>query len=88
MCSAYLSIPDTDNPVKKVKAIVKFTEHYSEDMHNILAAEGYAPKLYYCERVIGGVYMIVMEYVEGESIWAVILSPPPTWTPCGLLRVH
>ncbi|KAF6750847.1 hypothetical protein DFP72DRAFT_773738, partial [Ephemerocybe angulata] len=53
----------------KVKAIVKFTEHYSEDMHNILAAEGYAPKLYYCERVIGGVYMIVMEYVEGESIW-------------------
>ncbi|KAF5340332.1 hypothetical protein D9611_007947 [Ephemerocybe angulata] len=53
----------------KVKAIVKFTKHYSEDMHNILAAEGYAPKLYYCARVVGGVYMIVMEYVEGESIW-------------------
>ena len=35
----------------------------------MLAAEGLAPKLHYCAMVVGGVYMVVMDCVEGVPLW-------------------
>ena len=52
---------------------VKFTPKYHEDAHRLLAQQDppLAPALYFCGRVIGDVYMVVMEYIprtEGRSI--------------------
>jgi serine/threonine protein kinase len=53
----------------KEKVIVKFTARYNEKVHRLLAEAQLAPKLHFCERVIGDLYMVVMEYVEGKSVW-------------------
>ena len=47
------------------EVVVKFAVTYNAHVHRLLAAKDLAPKLYACERVIGGVYMIVMERVDG-----------------------
>ena len=49
--------------------IVKFTARYHEKAHCILASAGFAPKLHFCERVVGGLYMVVMDHVDGKSLW-------------------
>ena len=51
------------------EVIVKFTARYSEVAHCLLAMTGLAPRLHFCERVIGDLYMVVMELVDGKSIW-------------------
>jgi len=53
----------TDNDV-----IVKFTARYHKKAHRILAGAGFAPKLYFCERVVGGLCMVVMDRVDGKSL--------------------
>ena len=61
---------DTDQKVDtNHDVIIKFTACYNKEAHHLLAQAGFAPKLYFCERVIGGLYMVVMEYVDGKSLW-------------------
>jgi hypothetical protein len=50
--------------------VVKFCERYSEDAHRMLADAGLAPKLYYCSEVVGGVFMVVMEQVNGRDSYS------------------
>ncbi|KAF8335524.1 hypothetical protein F5887DRAFT_989005 [Amanita rubescens] len=49
--------------------VVKFTARYNEVAHRLLAMAGLAPGLHFCDRVIGDLYMVVMEHVNGKSIW-------------------
>jgi hypothetical protein len=50
------------------RVVVKFTATYNEEVHKLLAAEGLAPKLYSCSRVIGNLFMVVMERLEGMPL--------------------
>ena len=49
---------------------VKFAAKYNQDAHRRLAEAGLAPKLWFCERVadVGGLYVVVMDYVELDDI--------------------
>ena len=60
----YTATLDTDHEV-----IVKFTARYNEVAHRVLADAQLAPTLHFCERVIGGLYMVVMDHVVGKSVW-------------------
>lgn len=53
------------DPSGGVDVVVKFTKRYNERAHRILADEGLAPQLYYCSRIAGGLYMIVMKRACG-----------------------
>ena len=50
--------------------VVKFCERYGEDAHRTLADAGLAPKLHYCSEVVGGVFMVVMEQVDGRDSYS------------------
>lgn len=43
--------------------LVKFATTYCAEAHRILADKGLAPQLYHCRRVLGGMYMVVMEHL-------------------------
>jgi serine/threonine protein kinase len=58
------TLDDTNEEV-----IVKFTARYNEAAHRLLAKVQLAPNLHFCGRVVGDLYMIVMEYVDGTSVW-------------------
>ena len=45
--------------------VVKFCERYGEDAHRALADAGLTPRLHYCSKVVGGVYMVVMDFGDG-----------------------
>ncbi|KAI0338153.1 hypothetical protein BDW22DRAFT_815872 [Trametopsis cervina] len=51
------------------RVLIKFTECYSVRAHRILAdcERPKAPKLYFAERLLGGVWMVVMEYLGGQD---------------------
>ncbi|KAF8623060.1 hypothetical protein AX15_006528 [Amanita polypyramis BW_CC] len=51
------------------EVIVKFTARYNKVAHRLLAMAKLAPKLHFCDRVIGDLYMVIMERVNGKSIW-------------------
>jgi tRNA A-37 threonylcarbamoyl transferase component Bud32 len=51
------------------EVVVKFTARYNKEAHSLLADAGFAPKLHFCECVVGNVYMVVMDRIEGKSIW-------------------
>ncbi|KAG5649766.1 hypothetical protein H0H81_002108 [Sphagnurus paluster] len=57
--------------------LVKFTTRYNEKAHGILADAGLAPKLHFCTRVIGGLYMVVMDRVDGKSVWDLQVDNEP-----------
>jgi hypothetical protein len=59
----------TFNDTSQEVIIVKFTTRYNEAAHRILAEAQLAPTLHFCERVIGNLYMVVMDRVDGKSIW-------------------
>ena len=50
--------------------VVKFCERYGEDAHRMLADAGLAPKLHYCPEVVGGVFMVVIEQVDGRDSYS------------------
>ena len=58
----------TDDASIKV-VLVKFTARYNEVAHCLLADHdpSLAPALYHCVRVIGGLYMVVMEYMSNAK---------------------
>ena len=49
---------------RQVEVVVKFTVQYNEAAHRLLANHGYAPKLHYSSRLVGGMYMVVMDYID------------------------
>jgi hypothetical protein len=63
--SMYIATLDDTNQ----EVIVKFTARYNEAAHRLLAKAQLAPALHFCGRVIGGLYMIIMDRVDGRSIW-------------------
>ena len=48
--------------------VVKFAPQYGKEAHELLASKGLAPTLHCCECVVGGLYMIVMDRVEGRVL--------------------
>jgi len=52
----------------EVEVVVKFTATYNEVVHKLLAEKGLAPKLYACQRVIGNLFMVVMERIAGKPL--------------------
>ncbi|RXW13108.1 hypothetical protein EST38_g12746 [Candolleomyces aberdarensis] len=54
------------------EVVVKFTARYNEHAHRKLADAGLAPKLHFCGRVVGNVYMVIMDRVMGKSIWQLL----------------
>lgn len=53
------------------EVVVKFTAMYNKEAHTLLAKNGYAPKLYSCDRVIGDLFMVVMERLQGKPLASV-----------------
>lgn len=55
-----------------------FTENYNEDAHRLLADNNppLAPALYHCMRVVGGLYMVVMECMSSVKILHRFFVPP------------
>lgn len=51
------------------EVVVKFTSRYNETAHRNLAEAGFAPKLHFCARVVGSLYMVIMDRVDGKSLW-------------------
>ncbi len=51
--------------------VVKFCERYGEDAHRTLANVGLAPRLHYCSKVVGDVFMVVMDFVNGRDAYNV-----------------
>jgi hypothetical protein len=50
--------------------VVKFCERYGEDAHRALADAGLAPRLHYCSKVVGGVFMVVMDFVDSRDAYS------------------
>ena len=67
-----------------IDVVVKFVERYGEEAHQLLAEEHLVPQLLYCGRVgvhdddptFGELRMVVMEYVDGETLHEVKRVPP------------
>jgi hypothetical protein len=68
----YIATLDTRQEV-----VVKFTTRYNETVHCLLAKNHLAPKLHFCERVIGDLYMVVMDRVDGKSLWQLQIEGTP-----------
>ncbi|KAI0296795.1 hypothetical protein B0F90DRAFT_1877150 [Multifurca ochricompacta] len=47
--------------------LIKFCQAYHGNAHHIVADAGYAPQLFFCERLQGGVIIIIMELVDGRD---------------------
>ena len=73
---AKLVLDDHDGS-KQPDVVVKFTSSYNEEAHKLLAEHNLAPKLYGCHRVIGNLFMVVMERVKGKNIKAHELTEEP-----------
>ena len=51
------------------EVVVKFTAQYHPEAHRVLANKKLAPVLHACVPVCGGMLMVVMDYVQGETAW-------------------
>ncbi|KAG5633808.1 hypothetical protein H0H81_005158, partial [Sphagnurus paluster] len=49
------------------EVLVKFCETYHGQAYRLLAQAGRAPHLYFCERICGGVMIVIMELVKGRD---------------------
>lgn len=54
-----------------LEVAIKFSPTYNQEAHKFLAEKGHAPALHECRRVLGGMYMIVMDRVKGEQ-WSAL----------------
>jgi len=80
----YLARMQTGTPDQVV--LVKFAAKYNQEAHRLLAGQNppLAPALYFCRRVVGGMYMVIMEYIAKPRGWPIDsisstrdLLPPP-----------
>ena len=86
MYIATLQVPATseaEEPSRDVEVVVKFTSRYGAEAHSLLAQKGFAPTLHACREVLGDLYMVVMDYIAGETAWSLSESkkkiPPTVW---------
>ena len=67
--------------------VIKFVECYGEEAHQLLAEEHLVPQLLYCGKVgihndnltYGELCMVVMEYIDRETLHKVKQVPPMQW---------
>jgi len=59
--------------------LVKFSAKYHEDAHSLLASTDppLTPALHFCTRVVGDMYMVVMEHVPKAKGQSLFVAPPP-----------
>ncbi|KAN0093333.1 hypothetical protein V8E55_004117 [Tylopilus felleus] len=48
--------------------VIKLTRSYAPELHSFCAGHHYAPKLYACEKLAGGIFAVAMEYITGEPL--------------------
>ncbi|KAL5480146.1 hypothetical protein ACEPAI_1416 [Sanghuangporus weigelae] len=48
--------------------LVKFTHRYNDEAHRTLDSERRAPALHFVGDIVGGLKMVVMEYIDGETV--------------------
>ena len=46
------------------EVLVKFCERYHGKGHSMVAEAGYAPRLFFCEQIQGGVTMVIMKFID------------------------
>lgn len=70
--------PSTPGTSKEI-ILVKFTTSYCEPAHNLLAKQNppLVPALYSCNHIVGGLYMVVMEYLSDASPLHRFFPPSP-----------
>ncbi|KAH9162832.1 hypothetical protein EDB89DRAFT_2234529 [Lactarius sanguifluus] len=51
------------------EVLVKFCQQYHGDAHHLVAVAHYAPKLFFCERIRGGITMVIMELIAGQDAY-------------------
>ena len=57
--------------------VVKFTEAYGKDAHRVAHEGGFAPKLYYCEKVESvGTWVVVTDFVASVSVHVSSVTEP------------
>lgn len=74
------------NTNTRKSVVVKFVQRYGEEAHRLLAKENLAPQLFYYGRVgvlegdpsYGHLRMVVMEYIDGETLDKAKRIPPAT----------
>jgi len=49
--------------------LLKFVKQYSEEAHEFCAKRGRAPKLFGFQKLVGGWFMVVMEYLQDFRLW-------------------
>lgn len=52
-----------------IEVVVKFTAQYNARAHRLLSEAGFAPLLYSCTRLYGGLDMVIMEFLLFETLW-------------------
>jgi hypothetical protein len=77
----YLARMKSEDGTSTTDVFVKFATKYNADVHRLLASHNppLAPALYSCTRVIGDMFMVVMQYIpvsEGKSLYAISKLPP------------
>ncbi|KAG5635474.1 hypothetical protein H0H81_011102 [Sphagnurus paluster] len=81
VCTTFMA--RTKNPASEL-IVVKFVQRYNKEAHELLAANGMAPKLRYCDEVgvhdgdpsYGHLRMVVMDFVDGETAEKALTFPP------------
>jgi len=77
----YLARMRTEGGAPTTDVLVKFAVKYNAAAHRLLASHDppLAPALYSCKRVIGDMFMVIMEYIpnsKGASLYGASLLPP------------
>jgi len=74
----YLARMRTEDGTTTMEVFVKFAVNYNATAHRLLAnyKPPLAPALHSCTRVIGDMFMVVMEYLPGASLLDVLLPLP------------
>jgi len=81
VCTTFLA--KTEGPVSE-PIVVKFVHRYNKEAHELLAENGMAPKLRYCDGIgirnddpsYGDLRMEVMDFVDGETVEKAETLPP------------
>jgi len=81
VCTTFLA--KTEGPVSE-PIVVKFVHRYNKEAHELLAENGMAPKLRYCDGIgirngdpsYGDLRMVVMDFVDGETVEKAETLPP------------
>ena len=58
----------TEGNQSKRDVVVKFAVRYNDEAHRLLAGQRLAPELHACIPVMGGVFMVVMDFVQGQAL--------------------